>query len=378
MSDTRDLDTRLIETNRTLVFDGQSVSYPGTNQLGDLVGGPSDPNSPPSYPPLNWLNKVNRFLGRVFNARGQGALGDGTTVAQLASAISPYWMPGGVYTEGRIVLHNGTQYHCSSTHTATSANKPGVGSEWVQTIDAVMPEFPGDAPDLNHWNSLETTLGAQWWDNNGKVYVLNHPSTGPRNPGSIWTIKVLPDAVEMQMTVYPSDEKPYIYLKVAPKTAGPDVSNFPWTQLWDKDRIVAESRKPVYYVGSFSDKIVMNGSGNLGEVHSSPYQVLKIPVSGKYMLICMVRAFSDKRYSPDAMVDYWCVRFYNPYLFLMGSNAADWGTGKNFGSNLDAASSKTIIADISAGQLLTSKLSAKMKGRAEFHFEARIVAYKID
>ena len=120
-------DTLWLPENRSIteIASGQQVAWPGTDENGDFRGRPDDGNTPPSYLDSGWLSRVSRYFGRVFNARSVGQLSNNTGVADLASSVSPYWMEGGVYTAGRSILHQNTQYICTQEHTASSANAPG-------------------------------------------------------------------------------------------------------------------------------------------------------------------------------------------------------------------------------------------------------------
>lgn len=133
----RDADTLLLPDNihTTEASSGQQIRWPGTDERGDFQGRPDDANTPPSYLDSAWLSKLNRFVGRVFNARGAGQLSKDTSIPELVSSVSPFWMAGGLYVRGMEVLDaGGVRWVCTVEHTATAENAPGKGAEWV-TLD---------------------------------------------------------------------------------------------------------------------------------------------------------------------------------------------------------------------------------------------------
>ncbi|WGK68364.1 hypothetical protein P0082_07700 [Candidatus Haliotispira prima] len=129
----RNNDTLWLPENVSItdVASGTEVRWPGTDAAGDFQGRPDDSSRAPSYLDSGWLSRVNRTFGRLFNARGSGALSHNTTVAEVASSVSPHWMEGGAYVSGSQVLHGGTWYIATGEHTATARNAPDQnGAPW--------------------------------------------------------------------------------------------------------------------------------------------------------------------------------------------------------------------------------------------------------
>ncbi|WGK68363.1 hypothetical protein P0082_07695 [Candidatus Haliotispira prima] len=188
----RNNDTLWLPENVSItdVASGTEVRWPGTDAAGDFQGRPDDSSRAPSYLDSGWLSRVNRTFGRLFNARGSGALNHNTTVAEVASTVSPHWMDGGRYRPAMEVIHRDTRYICLTAHTSTVENAPGQsGAPW-ESVDyrSFNKLYPVGSVYTNYSSALnpadESLLGFGVWTGLGDGQYLGQAGPGLGPPGS--------------------------------------------------------------------------------------------------------------------------------------------------------------------------------------------------
>ncbi|WGK68366.1 hypothetical protein P0082_07710 [Candidatus Haliotispira prima] len=234
----RNNDTLWLPENVSItdVASGTEVSWPGTNAAGDFQGRPDDSTKAPSYLDSGWLSRVNRTFGRLFNARGSGALSHNTTVAEVASSVSPYWMEGGTYVSGSQVLHGGTWYIATGDHTATAQNAPGQsGAPW-------------ESVDYRNFNKLYPI---------GSLYI-NYSS--PTNPGEAGLLGF------GTWAGLPADHFPAqaggVYVGGKTEEDGlPNITGRFGYEAWPLDRLGLDTNHHIYHKGVFHP-IWNTGAGN--------------------------------------------------------------------------------------------------------------------
>ena len=281
-------DTLLLPPNTeiTEIASGTKVSWPGTDAQGDFRGRPDDGSTPPSYLDSGWLSKINRVLGRVFNARGRGKLSENTKIAELASSVSPYWMLGGVYIAGSQVLHSGVLYTATSAHTATAANAPGqTGAPWVRSdarttaIEATNIGKTGNQP-------IPKFTKDDWKDRP----IGWHGMIGPGSAGSPDTVNwFYLEKIGNRNTAnghywqaYPIGSNSYFYVGY---NDNPSTQNggLPY---WEK----YESVNKTVYSGNIAPVDSVNGQKSTN-THGPIREICRVVLPGRYFITIHIRIF---------------------------------------------------------------------------------------